>query len=284
LEDHDWGVEVVVFSPNGELLATAGYGKKIEVYSVANDFSRMHTMEGHMEGHTNMIWSLSFSSDNPRLVSGCNKGSIRLWNSTEGTLLKTVNNAHSKWISAVAHSPNGNLLASGSRDSTIKIWDAKTLKLKFAIDDAHSNGARDLSFTPTAPFLLSASWDTTVKVIKIALLESYERRDAVLLAYLRFSDAVHNGDGLSVKERHTQRIKNNPFEALSTTSENEEGVEEEEECDDEEEEGGEKVRLEVRKLKNAGSAYATKFAGGLLQCALTGGGPKGVLGVILSYV
>ena len=38
------------------------------------------------------------------------------------------------------------------------------------------------------------------------------------------------------------------------------------------------IRNEVR------SAYAAKFAGGVLQCGLIGGGPKGVLGVILSYV
>jgi len=151
-------------------------------------------------------------------------------------LLKTVDNAHSA-INVVAHSSNGNLIASGSDDQTIKIWDAKTLKLKFAIDDAHSNAVNDLSFTPTGPFLLSASDDRTVKVIKIALLDSYRWRSPVLLAYLRFSDAVNTSRG-----------------------------------------------SEVRKFEKARSAYATKFAGGVLQCGLIGGGPKGVLGLTLSYV
>jgi len=41
---------------------------------------------------------------------------------------------------------------------------------------------------------------------------------------------------------------------------------------------------EVRKFENARSGYSDAFTGGLLQCGLTGGGPKGVLGVILSYV
>jgi len=67
--------------------------------------------------------------------------------------------------------------------------------------------------------------------------ENYERRIPVLLAYLRFSDAVHTSRG-----------------------------------------------SEVRKFEKARSAYATKFVGGVLQCGLIGGGPKGVLGVILSYV
>jgi len=225
-------VSVAIFSPNGEMLATAGSDKKINVYSVANDFLHMHSLEGH----TDYVYSLSFSPDNTRLVSGGSDKSIRLWNPTEGTLLKIVDNAHTNGIGTLAHSPNGNLIASGSNDSTINIRDAKTLQLKFAID-AHSDRVRDLSFTPTGPFLLSASQDKTVKVIKIALFDSYVKRSPVLLAYLRFSDAVDTSSG-----------------------------------------------SEVRKFKKARSAYATKFAGGVLQCGLIGGGPKGVLGEILSYL
>ena len=167
--------------------------------------------------------------------------SIRLWNvadsSSSTPLQKTIENAHASFIASVAHSPNGNLIASGSWNSTIKIWDAKTLQFKFAIDDAHSGVVWDLSFSPTSPFLLSAGEDMTVKVIKIALLDSYVKRSPVLLAYLRFSDAVNTSSG-----------------------------------------------SEVRKFEKARSSYTTKFAGGLLQCGLIGGGPKGVLGVILSYV
>jgi len=63
------------------------------------------------------------------------------------------------------------------------------------------------------------------------------KRSPILLAYLRFSEAVNTSKG-----------------------------------------------SEKQKFKKARSAYATKFAGGVLQCGLIGGGPKGVLGVILSYV
>jgi len=140
-------------------------------------------------------------------------------------------------FSAIVHSSNGNLIASDG-DGTIKIWDAKTLKSKFAIDADPSSAINDLSFTPKGPFLLPASSDSTVKVIKIALLDSYVKRSPVLLAYLRFSETVH--------------------ESLETD--------------------------EVDKFKNARSAYATKFAGGIFQCGLIRGGPKGVLGVILSFV
>jgi len=108
------------------MFASAGDDKKIRVYSVANDFSLMHTLEGH----TNWVRPLSFSPDCTRIVSGSNDGSIRLWNPTAGSLLKKVDNAHTDYIWTVTHSPHGNLISSGGGDNTIKIWDATTLNLR----------------------------------------------------------------------------------------------------------------------------------------------------------
>ena len=216
------------------MIAT-GADETINMYSIANDFSLMYTLEGH----TQAIRSLSFAPDSNRLVSCGGDKSIRLWNPTAGTLLETVGNAHTNEINTVAHSPSGNLIANCCDDGTIKIWDAKTLNLKFAIDDAHSTAVFDLSFSPTGPFLLSAgSDDKTAKVIKIALLENYERKFAVLLAYIRFTAMV---DASTEKE-------------------------------------------EVKKFDKVGRAYNSKFVTNFLRGSLIGGGPKGVLGAILSFV
>ena len=162
-------------------------------------------------------------------------------------MLETVYNAHTNTIISFSHSPNRNLVASGSY-GTIKIWDAKTLKLKFAINDAHSSYVTDISFTPTSPFLLSASMDNTVNVIKIALLDSYEKRSAVLFAYLRFSEIVNLFQGDEFTKVHNATIA---FDSDIKFS-----------------------KIERKRLT----------AGELLQCVMRGGGPKGVLGVILSYV
>jgi len=233
-KDSPSDVNAVIFSPNGEMLVTGSGDNKIRVYSVANKFSRIHTLEGH----TDNVRSLSFAPDSNHLVSCSSDQSICLWNPTEGKLLETVDNDSSVFV--VTHSPNGTLIATCRyAGTTIKIWDARTLKLKFAIDNAHGKwvGVEDLSFTPAPPFLLSTSMDNTIKVTKIALLDSYSWRSPVLLAYLRFSEKVNSSKG-----------------------------------------------SEVRKFEKARSAYATKFAGGLLQCGVVGGRPKGVLGEILSYV
>jgi len=213
------------------------------VLSVANDLSIMYTIEGH----TGAIYSLSFSPDNTRLVSGGSGGTICLWNPTAGTLLKTVYNAHKYYLKTVAHSPNGNLIASGGEDNKIKIWDTKTLDLKFAINDAHSRDVTDLSFTPKGPFLLSASYDSTVNVIKIVLLDSYVTRSPILLAYLHFSSFVNKFEETEVEK----------FEA---------------------------AKKKLGRARGGVFAKTLLTPGGLMQCALIGGGPKGVLGVILSFL
>jgi len=73
-----------------------------------------------------------------------------------------------------------------------QFWDARTLNLKFAI--SHTNTYVTSASRPrTGPFLLTASGNY-VKVIKIALLEEYEKRFPVLLAYLRFAAIVDESE------------------------------------------------------------------------------------------
>jgi len=114
-------MRAVAFSPNGEMLATAGVDTKINVYSVANDFSRMHTLEGH----NGWVQSLSFSSDSTRLVSGSGDRTIRLWNLTEGMLLKKVDNAQTRGIASVTHSETARQQRLGRNDQYLGRQDAE---------------------------------------------------------------------------------------------------------------------------------------------------------------
>ena len=56
----------LAFSPNGEMLALGGgYGdKQLELFSVADDFPLIHTLEGY-----HCVNALSFSPDGSRLCS-----------------------------------------------------------------------------------------------------------------------------------------------------------------------------------------------------------------------
>ena len=71
------------------------------------------------------------------LAGGCVNGSIIIWNTTTGGLVKVLN-GHTKQVRALKVLPNG-FLASGSVDSSIKIWNVNSGSLVREIKDKNAN-------------------------------------------------------------------------------------------------------------------------------------------------
>jgi WD40 repeat protein len=67
---------------------------------------------------------VAFSPDGTKIVSVCNGGTIKVWDSGALGLLSEKTNAHSEDINSVAFSPDGTKIVSGSDDKTIKVWDS----------------------------------------------------------------------------------------------------------------------------------------------------------------
>ena len=185
LEDHKHDIFAVCFSPNGKQLATGSVDKLINLYT----FNEGSAILAHtLEGHTKFVYSLSFSPDCELLCSGSWDKSIKFWNPVDGSLVKSVDGAHSNNIRCVVYSPNGRVVASGAEDKSIKIWDASTFELKHTFDALHTGGVEDLSFTPDSNFLVSGSVDKTVRLTKVAyftqatnLLEGLKEEDPIMV-------------------------------------------------------------------------------------------------------
>ncbi|MBP9479801.1 MAG: hypothetical protein KBF12_14455, partial [Sebaldella sp.] len=151
-----------------------------------------------LAGHTDAIYSLSYSPDGKYLASGSNN-TIKIWDvntsketknfieynypilslsySPNGKYLASgvkvwdVNNGkglegflgHRDLVTSVCYSPDGKYLASGSGDKTIKIWDTSSGKeVKTLI--GHNSTVWSLCYSPDGKYLASSSLNDTIKI------------------------------------------------------------------------------------------------------------------------
>jgi len=160
LEDHMDCIGAVCFSPDGKQLATGSFDESINLYS----FNEGSAILAHtLEGHTSLVNSLSFSPDCKLLCSGSADKSIKFWNPADGSLVKSIDQAHNYFVRSVSYSPNGRVLVSaGSNgDKTMKIWDAETFELKHTFEQEFITV--QLTVTADSNFIVSANTDHTVR-------------------------------------------------------------------------------------------------------------------------
>jgi len=124
---HTDHIRSVVYSPNGKYLASAGTDMTIRIWDLA---ARKKLATWHGQGEP--IWSLAFSSDGGRLVSGSGSlgyarstGELRIWDVLTGQQLLALP-ADCARVFQVEFSSDGRRLAAACSDGTVKLWDASS--------------------------------------------------------------------------------------------------------------------------------------------------------------
>ncbi len=144
------------YSKDGRLLAVAA-GNAIQIY---NPYTRSLLLT--LEGHSDSVWSVSFSPNGEQLASGSSDKTIRLWDVESGKCQKILG-GHSDSVWSVGFSPNGEQLASGSSDKTIRLWDVQQGVLQKSLE-GHSDNVYSVGFSPNGEQLASGSKDKTIRL------------------------------------------------------------------------------------------------------------------------
>jgi WD40 repeat protein len=126
---HDAGLFALAVSPDGEVLAAAGYDRVIRLWRLA-DGAPIATLEGHQRAVT----SLDFLDDG-RLASCGRDYQVIVWDlAARAVLVRTE--GHARWAMGVRASADGRLLFSVGEDGAVCCWaadsGARTWRRRFA--------------------------------------------------------------------------------------------------------------------------------------------------------
>ena len=170
---HGDQITAVAFSPDGCLLASAGWEGAVKLWDVsktgdssaADDaLARLRkqrdwnpdvaTLMATLKGPTAQAWTIAFSADGRLLAAGYVDGTINLWDPTthehKGSL------RHSAAINAVRFARDGQTIIAGCADGTVRVWETSGHN---AVRDwkAHKGPVAALVVAPNGATLLTST-------------------------------------------------------------------------------------------------------------------------------
>jgi WD40 repeat protein/DNA-binding SARP family transcriptional activator len=164
LSGHTAGLTRIVFSPDGDLLATASDSpdSTARIWDAATG-NELQVLAGHPD----QIWGIAFSPDGKRLVTSGWGAVIKVWDVSTGEELMELS-GHTGTVETVAFSADGNHLASAGTDTLIKIWDAAT-GVELISLSGHTGNISSVTFNRAGTRLFTASRDGTARVYALRL-------------------------------------------------------------------------------------------------------------------
>jgi WD40 repeat protein len=103
------------------------------------------------------IYSVAFSPDGSKIISGSSDKTIRVWDASTGIEMLPPFEAMSTSVNSVAFSPDGFKIISGSDDKTIRLWDASTGGEMLPPPQGHGDRICSVAFSPDGSKIISGS-------------------------------------------------------------------------------------------------------------------------------
>lgn len=126
-----------------------------------------------LEGHSQEVRGVAFSSDGKRLASvGGNFGSnlpgeVKIWDAINGVEVATCR-GHSARVLGLAFSPDDRRLATSAADGTVRLWDLATTKEVLTLKLSPQDWIHGIAFSPDGGCLAGGSSDRTARIWDLA--------------------------------------------------------------------------------------------------------------------
>jgi small GTP-binding protein len=192
--DYKTTVYTYSFSPDGKRVLTGGY-----------DTVRLWDLEAGrclrvLEGHTNNISSVAWSTDQRRALSGAQDDTVRLWDVETGRCLLVLE-GHTSFVWGLAWSNDERHALSVAHDKTMRLWDVKRGRC-LRVFAGHTHTVHSVVWDRAYQRAISGSADRTLRLWDVETgrcLRVLEGHTSTVLSIAWGNDQRHALSGSSDK-------------------------------------------------------------------------------------
>jgi len=152
----------IAISPDGSQIVTGSAGNEIQVWDTTNG-----SLLATLTGHTAEVTSAVFSSNGNYLVTGDDRGGLRVWQPTTDArrfeFLRELH-AHTRSITATKFLPNDTRLITASGDMTCTQWDIATGKIISGTTLRHPDWVTSLDISQDGQLAITTCEDGIVRL------------------------------------------------------------------------------------------------------------------------
>jgi eukaryotic-like serine/threonine-protein kinase len=119
-------------------------------------------LKGLMRG----VYSVAFSPDGKRVLTGSDDKTARLWEASSGRELERLE-GHTDVVRNVAFSPDGKQVLTGSYDGTARLWEASSGR-ELERFEGHTDQVYSVAFSPDGKQILTNSGNGTMRLREVS--------------------------------------------------------------------------------------------------------------------
>lgn len=152
------------FSPDGDLIATAGADGIVHIWDRASG-----ALRARLDGNTSLINSLQFSPDGAFILTASDDGAARIWNvrpaagvdvSQPIIMLQGTGGS----LNSAAFSSDGAYVVTAGVDQEVRIWDVRSSQVITSLSGGHTAAINMAAFSPDGLRVVTASDDGTARI------------------------------------------------------------------------------------------------------------------------